>query len=102
MILNPKRKSQYELQFKKWQFRKNCTAEGWKIVAHKLTKRKREQKETEVFLNGNLIHPKKLKKETQRYKALSVASESSPPGNFSYEVSKLVFSPQERLFSIDP
>jgi hypothetical protein len=79
-MLNPIRKSQYELQFKKWQFRKNRTAEEWKIIAHKLTERKKEHKESEVVLNGNLINPKKLKKETLRYGPLSAATELLPPG----------------------
>ncbi|KAF4633915.1 hypothetical protein G7Y89_g4202 [Cudoniella acicularis] len=60
-------KAQYELQFKKWNFRKNQTAEEWKILAHKIVKRKREQKDSEVSFNGKLISPKKLRKETLRY-----------------------------------
>lgn len=73
-------KSQYELQFKKWGFRKNRTADEWDIVARKLAGRKRKHKESEVFLNGNLINPKKLRKETLRHRSMSTAMEILPPG----------------------
>ncbi|KAN0098195.1 Ankyrin repeat-containing domain protein [Hyaloscypha variabilis] len=73
-------KSQYELQFKKWQFRKNRTADEWKIVARKLAERKNEHKESEVVLNGNLINPKKLRKETLRYGSMSKAIQIHPLG----------------------
>jgi len=79
-MLNLRRKSQYELQFKKWQFRKNRTASEWNIVARKLAKRKDEYKESEVVLNGNLLDPKKLRKETLRYKFMSNAMQMLPPG----------------------
>ncbi|KAH8684351.1 ankyrin repeat-containing domain protein [Tricladium varicosporioides] len=71
-------KSQYELQFKKWRFRKNRTAEEWKIVAHKLAERKKEHKKSEVVLNGSLINPKKLRKETLRYRPLPTEIEVFP------------------------
>ncbi|PMD41131.1 ankyrin [Hyaloscypha variabilis F] len=73
-------KSQYELQFKKWQFRKNRTADEWKIIARKLAERENEHKETEVVLNGNLINPKKLRKETLRYGSMSKAIQIHPLG----------------------
>jgi hypothetical protein len=69
--LIPTSKAQYELQFKKWNFRKNRTAEEWKIVAHKITKRESEHKNSEVLVNGSLINPKKLRKETLRYRSRS-------------------------------
>lgn len=73
-------KAQYELQFKKWHFRKNRTAEEWRIVAQKLTERKQEGKESEVVLNGKLISSKKIRKETLRYGSISAASGIPPPG----------------------
>jgi len=96
-MLNLRRKSQYELQFKKWQFRKNRTAEEWKIVAHKLTERKKEHKDSEVVLNGNLINPKKLRKETLRYGSLSAAIEILPPGRQLYICVNFGFSPQKKV-----
>ena len=78
--LIPRRKAQYELQFKKWRFRKNRTAEEWRIVAQKLTERKQKRKESEVVLYGKPISSKKLKKETLRYGSILKASEFPPPG----------------------
>ncbi|KAK5049042.1 hypothetical protein LTR84_005464 [Exophiala bonariae] len=40
-------KAQLELYFKKWDFRKNLSSEEWIAVAHKITKRKRDEKESE-------------------------------------------------------
>ncbi|KAE9367125.1 ankyrin, partial [Stipitochalara longipes BDJ] len=73
-------KSQYELQFKRWQFRKNRTAGEWKIVARKIADRKNKHKESEVVLNGKPINPKKLRKETLRYGSMSTALQIHPPG----------------------
>jgi hypothetical protein len=73
-------KSQYELHFKKWQFRKNRTAGEWKIVARKLRERKNQRKESEVVLNGKAINPKKLRKETLRYGSMSTPIQIHPPG----------------------
>ncbi len=87
--LNPRRKSQYELQFKKWKFRKNCTAAEWKIIAHKVKERKEGRKESEVLLHGNLINPKKLRKETLRYGSLSEPSNFLPSGGQSISMPKL-------------
>jgi len=78
--LNLRRKSQYELQFKKWRFRKNRTADEWKIIAHKLRERKQKRKESEVVLNGNTINPKKVRKETLRYGSMLTAMENLPSG----------------------
>lgn len=94
-MLNPRRKSQYELQFKKWDFRKNRTAEEWRRVAHKLKKREQERKESKVILNGKLINPKKLRKETLRYRSLSAASEIHPQGRQLHLCVSFGFSPQK-------
>jgi hypothetical protein len=79
--LTPTSKAQYELQFKKWNFRKNRTAEEWKIVAHKITQRERKRKNSEVLVNGNPINPKKLRKETLRYKSRSGGTEIRFPSS---------------------
>jgi hypothetical protein len=70
------------LQFKKWNFRKNRTAEEWKIVAHKITQREREHKDSEVLVNGNPVNPKKLRKETLRYRSRSGGTEVRFPGSY--------------------
>jgi hypothetical protein len=79
--LTPTSKAQYELQFKKWSFRKNRTSEEWKIVAHKITQRENEHKDSEVLVNGSLINPKKLKKETLRYRFRSGGTEIPFPSS---------------------
>ena len=101
-MLNLRRKSQYELQFKKWQFRKNRTAGEWKIVAHKLMKRKLKHKETEVILNGKFINPKKLSKETRRYGSISTGIEHFPPGMHLYVSLDFVFSPRIKVYPHKP
>lgn len=60
------RKAQYERRFKKWGFQRNKKSADWKIIAFKVTKRKREMKETEVRIDGDIIPTKKLK-ELSRY-----------------------------------
>ncbi|KAH8591385.1 ankyrin repeat-containing domain protein [Bisporella sp. PMI_857] len=70
-------KYQYESQFKKWDIRKYRTAQEWRIVSQKVTKRKREQKETEVILNGISINSKKLRKEILRHRPSLIQSKTS-------------------------
>jgi hypothetical protein len=67
MTLNSISKAQYELRFKKWKFRKNRPKEDWMVVARKIEKREREHKESEVYIDGKLIEPKKVKKTILRY-----------------------------------
>jgi hypothetical protein len=87
--LNLRSKAQYELHFKKWEFRKNRTKDDWKIVAQKIRKRKREQKESEVYIDGNLIESKKVRKETSRYGFMSAATEMQLQGNHIRVISNL-------------
>jgi hypothetical protein len=81
-ILNLKSKAQYELQFKKWGFKKYRTADDWKIVAEKVKKRNRESKDSEVYINGALVNPKKLRKETLRYGSTSKKAEMQAQGSY--------------------
>ncbi|KAI1357142.1 Clr5 domain-containing protein, partial [Xylaria arbuscula] len=60
-------KAQYERRFKKWGFRKNKTKEDWEAIALKVTKRKRDNKESEVRIGGEVVLVKKLRKELSRY-----------------------------------
>ncbi|KAI0173724.1 Clr5 domain-containing protein [Pestalotiopsis sp. NC0098] len=64
-------KSQYETKFKAWRFFKNDTkipATTWKHVAHKVEKRKRDNKESDVFINGVQVDHKRVRKEISRYR----------------------------------
>jgi hypothetical protein len=87
--LNLRSKAQYELHFKKWEFRKNRTKDDWKIVAQKLRKRKREHKESEVYIDGNLIKSKKVRKETSRYGSMPATTEMQLQGNHIRVISNL-------------
>ena len=59
-------KAQFELQFKKWKFRKNLNNEEWEYVRHRSVKRQRDGKDSEAYINGSLISTKKIKKEVSR------------------------------------
>ncbi|KAF2817365.1 ankyrin [Mytilinidion resinicola] len=59
-------KGQYERQFKKWQLKKYSKSDQWKAIGHKLQKRKREGKESEVYLDGELVPPQKVMKAVAR------------------------------------
>ncbi|KAF2502823.1 ankyrin [Lophium mytilinum] len=59
-------KSQYESQFKLWQLKKYKKSDQWKAIGHKLRKRKREGKESEVYMDGELVSPQKVKKAITR------------------------------------
>jgi len=60
------RKAQYEKKFKEWRFKKNHTKEDWRIVGHKVEQRKRAAKESNVYLDQELMPQKKLRKEISR------------------------------------
>jgi hypothetical protein len=66
------RKTQYEDTFDEWGFRKNRKKDDWQIMARKLDKRKRGGKESNVYLEGQLIPTKKLRKEISRQGYMSV------------------------------
>lgn len=85
-LANPS-KSQFELHFKKWNFRKNLTSEEWSAVAHKIAKRKRDDKESEVYIDGLPMKLKKVKKAISRYRRTS-----SSQGKFTriYSVNQMI------------
>jgi len=51
----------------KWGFKKNLSKHAWIQVAREVKTRAEEGKESEVTIDGVIVHPKKLKKEIQRY-----------------------------------
>jgi hypothetical protein len=85
-------KAQYELHFKKWGFRKNRTKDEWRAVDQKIEKRKREHKESEVYIDGILIESKKVKKSTLRYGSTRAAIDFQLQGDRIRVISKLNFS----------
>jgi hypothetical protein len=60
-------KAQYERQFNKWKFRKHCKHPDWKFVHYRIEKRKRGDKESDLYIDGVLIPKKKIRKETSRH-----------------------------------
>jgi hypothetical protein len=60
-------KSEYEKYFKLWDFRKYLTKEEWTPIRHKVLARKREGKESEVYLGGVLMPAKRVKRGIARY-----------------------------------
>lgn len=63
----PISKAQYEKKFKEWGFAKYSTGQEWKAVSYHVLKRKREGKETDVYRDGKLIPPEKVRKRISRY-----------------------------------
>jgi selenocysteine-specific translation elongation factor len=59
-------KSQYERHFKKWEFRKNLKNQEWRDVHVHLSKRKRDGKESDLYVDGILVPSKEIQKETSR------------------------------------
>ncbi|KAH8805076.1 ankyrin repeat-containing domain protein [Xylogone sp. PMI_703] len=60
-------KSQYVRKLKHLGIEKYSTNEKWKYIAQKVNKRKREGKDSDVYVNGKLVLAKKIKKEITRY-----------------------------------
>ncbi|OBT43416.1 hypothetical protein VE00_05745 [Pseudogymnoascus sp. WSF 3629] len=61
-----KTKAQYEKQIKDWGFKKNRTKRDWQIMNRKIQLRKRTGKDSDVYLDGQLMPVEKLRKETAR------------------------------------
>jgi hypothetical protein len=66
------RKTQYEKQFKDWGFQKNRTKQDWKDIGQKIGARKRMAKESNIYLDGQLVPTKKLRKEISRQAHMTV------------------------------
>ncbi len=65
----PSSPQQYTRQFKKWGFVKNLADNKsyWTAVSHQMRKRKRDGKESQVVVNGQVIDAKKVRKEVLRH-----------------------------------
>lgn len=60
-------KAQYEKLYEDCGIRKNRSDQDWKILDGKLKSRKRKGLESDVFLDGQLMDRKKLRKEISRH-----------------------------------
>lgn len=69
------RKAQYEKKIKEWGFQKNHTKDDWKIIGQKVGLRKRTAKESNVYLDGELMPRKRLQKEISRQGFMSATEQ---------------------------
>jgi hypothetical protein len=69
------RKAQYERYFKEWGFRKKRTKDAYKVVRQKIESRKKRGRESDVYLDGELMPRKKLQKEISRQGYMTFAEE---------------------------
>jgi hypothetical protein len=67
---------EYEKHFKAWNFRKNLKGAEWRQLRRKILARKREGKESDVYLEGVLLPAKKVKRALGRYLKKDTAVES--------------------------
>jgi hypothetical protein len=69
------RKAQYEKKFREWGFQKNRSKDDWKIVGQKVVQRKRTAKESNVYVDGELMPRKRLQKEISRQGFMTVTEQ---------------------------
>jgi hypothetical protein len=59
-------KSQYTAKLKAWGYRKNATKEDYKNLAQREERAKQTKEKLNVYFNGKIIPPQKLRKEISR------------------------------------
>lgn len=69
------RKSAYEKQLQDWGVKKHVPREAWRYIGHRINKRKREKKQSEIVWFGTLLPAQKVHRETQRYADIPSAIE---------------------------
>ncbi|KAG9237441.1 ankyrin repeat-containing domain protein [Amylocarpus encephaloides] len=85
-------KNQFERKFKEWGFRKNFTKEELKAVLSKKHKRDREDKASQVSMNGMVIPEKRIRKEESRF-TISEVQEIDSALNFPLPEGIVVATP---------
>lgn len=75
-------KSQYENRFKKWGFRKHRKGREWKDAYHRIEKRKRDGKDSSLYVDGVLIPKKKFRKEASRHNFPTIQERYGQGKNF--------------------
>jgi hypothetical protein len=72
---SPTRKATWERKLENWGFKKyDMGAKAWQSIAHSLAKREMDGRKREVYKDGKLIPPKRIRKETKRYAVKKDAS----------------------------
>lgn len=64
--MNPYSGARYSSKFKEWGLRKHSTPREDQWIARRVEKRKRENKESDVFVNGIWIDPVKIARSSYR------------------------------------
>ncbi|KAI0535179.1 hypothetical protein GGR58DRAFT_519644 [Xylaria digitata] len=59
-------KAQLEYKLKQWRFRRNMNKEAWNFVRHKISRRERDGKKSNVILSGIQLRTETVSKETWR------------------------------------
>ncbi|RDA93299.1 hypothetical protein CP533_2020 [Ophiocordyceps camponoti-saundersi (nom. inval.)] len=68
-------KAQLEYKLKKWNFAKNLDKSAWLYIGHRVEKRKREGKESQVIHNGKRLKHSTVAKEVDRHRDRSVLAQ---------------------------
>ncbi|KAL6862834.1 hypothetical protein ACO1O0_003072 [Amphichorda felina] len=71
-------KAQLEYKLKQWAFRRNIDKDTWIIIDRRITKRKREGKDTEVIHCGKRLKPSTVEKETNRHRHKTIFAQLGP------------------------
>ncbi|KAI9671342.1 MAG: Ankyrin-2 [Alyxoria varia] len=95
-------KSQYERHFKKWGFRKNLKSSEWKAIHHKIDKRKREGKDSDLYVDGTMIKKQKVRKETSRNTCISTKYRSTKESSPLMPDETVVCTPEATMASLIP
>ncbi|KAI1331843.1 ankyrin repeat-containing domain protein [Xylariaceae sp. FL0255] len=66
---------QVEYKLKKWEIRKNIDKRAWVSIEHRINKRRRNGKKSEVILCGRRVKPTTIKKQTERHCDKSIFSQ---------------------------
>ncbi|KAF4948342.1 hypothetical protein FSARC_13768 [Fusarium sarcochroum] len=78
-------KAQLEYKLKKWGFSKNLNKSTWQYIDRKITKRKREGKDTDVIHSGKRLGPSTINKAINRHRETAIFAQAaqvrSPPAS---------------------
>lgn len=81
------RKAQLEYKLKQWAFRRNIDKDTWITIDRRITKRKREGKDTEVIHCGKRLKPSTVEKETNRHRHKTIFAQLGPGRCLSLAIS---------------
>jgi hypothetical protein len=80
------RKAQYEKLFRDWNWVKNQTKEDYKVVGQKIEERRKRGRDTDVYLKGELVPKKKLKKEISRQGYMKIAEQINQAKGLFFQI----------------